>query len=201
MKLYFSPGACALHVQMALIEAGEKFTTEKVNLKDHTYSGGDFKKLNPKGYVPVLENDSGELWTEGQVILQRIADRNPDKKLLPKLGTEERYRAMEWLNFTSTELHKGFSVLFNPAIQGEAKDKVIEKLQKRLGFLNTHLSKNQYILGSEFSLVDGYVYNMLRWAAPLKVDISQHTAILGLLERVSMRPSARTAIQTEGLKG
>jgi glutathione S-transferase len=186
---------------MALIEAGEKFTTEKVNLKDHTYSGGDFKKINPKGYIPVVQADNGELWTEGQIILQRIADRHPDKKLLPKLGTEERYRAMEWLNFTSTELHKGFSVLFNPAIQGEARDKVVEKLQKRLSFLNSHLATNQYILGPDFSLVDAYVFNMIRWAAPLKVDLSQHTAILGLLERVGMRPSARTAIQTEGLKG
>jgi glutathione S-transferase len=200
MKLYYSPGACGLHVHMALTEAGIPFTTEKVDIKNHTYAGGDFKAINPKGYIPVVDPGNGDLWTEGQVILQRIADMHPEKNLLPKLGTPERYKAMEWLNFIATELHKGLSALFNPKLEGEGKEKVIEKIQKRLTFLNAHLEKNTYVLGSEFSLADAYLFNIVRWAAPLKVDMSSHTAILGLLERVSTRPSARAAIESEGLR-
>ncbi len=200
MKLYYSPGACGLHVQIALLEAGVKFEAEKVDLKNHTFAGGDFKKLNPKGYIPAIATDDGQLWTEGQVILQRLADKYPDKNLLPKFGTEERYKAMEWLNFVATELHKGFSALFNPALQGEAKEKVIEKLQKRLSVVNSHLKESTYFLGSEFSLVDAYAYNILRWSRVLKVDITPHTAILGFLERLSTRPSVQTALQTEGIR-
>ena len=199
--LFFSPGACALHVQMALIEAGEKFETVKVDLKTHTYAGGDFKQVNPKGYIPVLKTETGELWTEGQVILQRIADAHPEKNLLPKLGTSERYKAMEWLNFISSELHKGLGAMFNPKLDGEAKDNVISKIQKRLAFMNTHLEKNEYILGKEFSLADVYFYNILRWAGPLKIEMSAHPAVLGLMEKVSLRPSARAAIEGEGLRG
>jgi glutathione S-transferase len=201
MKLYFAPGACALGVQIALRESGLKFDLVKVDLAAKTTADGrDFKKVNPKGYVPALEEDNGDILTEGAVILQWIADQVPEKKLLPKLGTKERYHAMEWLNFVSTELHKGLSAFFNKSLNQEARTAMMEKLQLRLTFLNTHLKTHPFVLGSEFSVVDGYIFNIIRWAAPLKVDLSQHSAILGLLEKVGMRPSARAAIEAEGLK-
>jgi glutathione S-transferase len=201
MKLYFAPGACALSAQIALREAGLKFDLVKVDLAAKTTADGlDFKKINPKGYVPALEENNGEVLTEGAVILQWIADQVPDKKLLPKFGTKERYRAMEWLNFVSTELHKGLGAFFNKKLNEEARTVMMEKLQMRLAFLNNHLKTHPFVLGSEFSVIDGYVFNIVRWAGPLKVDLSQHTAILGLLEKVGMRPSARAAIEAEGLK-
>src|SRR5665213_2682021 len=117
MKLYYSPGACALGAQIALREAGMKFDMVKVDLAAKTTAdGSDYKKINPKGYVPALQESNGEVLTEGAVILQWIADQVPDKKLLPKFGTKERYRAMEWLNFVATELHKSLSAFFNKAL-------------------------------------------------------------------------------------
>src|SRR4051812_3198560 len=202
MKLFFSPGACALASQIVLREAGVKFDLIKVDLAaKQTADGGDYKKINPKGYVPALQDDGGEIYTEGAVILQRIADQAPDKKLLPKFGTKERYHAMEWLNFVATELHKGFSVLYNKAINEEGRQSVIERLHVRLDFLNTHLLKTGgFVLGAEFSAVDAYVYNIVRWSKPHKVDISNYAGILGLMEKVGNRPSTRAALDAEGLR-
>jgi glutathione S-transferase len=201
MKLYYSPGACALASQIVLREVGAKFDLIKTDLKaKRTADGRDFKEINPKGYVPALQTDDGEVYTEGAVILQRIADQYPDKKLLPKLGTKERYHAMEWLNFVSTELHKGFGAFFNSALNDEAKKSMTDKLQLRLEFLNTHLKTHPYVLGNEFSAVDAYVFNIIRWAGATKIDVSKHTAILGLMEKVGTRPAVRAAIEGEGLK-
>jgi glutathione S-transferase len=203
MKLYYSPGACALASQIALREAGIKFDLVKVDLKNKTYDGGDYKKLNPKGYIPALEIEKGEILTEGAAILQWIGDQVPEKNLIPKAGTKERYKAIEWLNFISTEIHKGLGALFNSAINSNetTRNSVIEKLQLRFEFINNHLQKNAFLLGSNFSVADAYLFNVVRWAQPLKVDISKHTAILGLLEKVGTRPTARAAIEAEGLKG
>lgn len=197
MKLYYSLGACALAPQVALREAGLKFDLVKTDLRAKTYEGGDFKKINPKGYVPALQLDDGEVLTENAVLLQWIADQVPDKKLFPKLGTKERYHAMEWLNFISTELHKGLGVFFNPAITEDVKKALVEKLQLRLEYLNKHLEKNPYILGNEFSVADAYAYNVLGWTKPLKVDISKHTAILGFLEKIGSRPTVKAAHEAE----
>ena len=197
MKLYYSPGACALASQIALREAGLKFEMIKVDLANKTTSEGDYNKVNPKGYVPALKADSGEVYTEGAVILQRIADQVPDKKLLPKWGSDDRYRAMEWLNFVATEIHKGFSPLFNKALAADARETLAARLHVRLEFLNNHLEKNKFMLGQEFSVIDAYVFNVVRWAQPMKLDISKYKGILGLLERVGTRPSAQAAIEAE----
>src|SRR3954471_9475153 len=115
MKLFYSPGSCAMASHIALNEAGLRFSTEPVDLKNHTYKGGDFKQINPKGYVPAMELDNGDKLTENAVILQYIADQKPEANLIPRAGTIERYHAMEWLNFIATEIHKGFGPLWNPA--------------------------------------------------------------------------------------
>lgn len=200
MKLYFSPGACALASQIILREVGQKFDLIKVDLKTKEYAEGDFKKLNGKGYIPALKLDSGEILTEGAVILQYLADKHPEKNLLPKFGTMERYRAMEWLNFVATELHKGMGSLFNGALNEEARKSITDKLNLRLEFLNNHLKANSYMLGSEFSVVDAYVFNIIRWTVPTKINVSQFPAILGFMEKMSARPHVRAAVEAEGLK-
>ena len=115
MRLYFSPGACSLSPHIVLREAGLGFDLEQVDLKaKKTKSGEDFLRINPKGQVPVLRLDNGELLTEGPAIVQYIADREPEAGLIPAAGTMERYRVLEWLNFITSELHKGFAPLFRP---------------------------------------------------------------------------------------
>jgi glutathione S-transferase len=201
MKLYFAPGACAMASQIVLREAGMKFDLVKVDLQaKKTADGQDYKKINPKGYVPCLQADNGEIFTEGAVILQWIADQVPDKKLLPKFGTKERYRAMEWLNFISTELHKGLGSLFNKSLNDEARKVITEKIGSRLEFLNAHLKTQTWMLGNEFSVVDAYVFNIIRWSTSVKIDMAPYPAILGLMEKVGTRPSARASIEGEGLK-
>lgn len=201
MKLYFSPGACALASQIALREADLKFDLVKTDLRTKKIADGeDYMKINPKGYVPALALDDGKLLTEGVVILQWIADQKPEKNLLPKLGTIERYRAMEWLNFISTELHKGLGAFFNPIIKDEVRESLLSKLNVRLKFLDEQLLKTPYVLGAEFSVVDAYVYNIMRWAQPLKVDLTAYKGILGLIDKVSSRPSVRAALEGEGLR-
>jgi glutathione S-transferase len=201
MKLYFSPGACTLASQIILRETGQKFDLVKVDLKTKESAEGDYRKVNPKGYVPALRLDNGEVLTEGAVILQWLADQAPEKKLLPKAGTWERYRALEWLNFISSELHKSFSNLFNPAIGDEMRAAVVSRIDQRLEFLNIHLKTHPYILGADFSVADAYAYNILRWTRLFKIDISKHQAVVGLIEKVESRPSVRASIEGEGLRG
>ncbi len=197
MKLYFSPGACALATQIVLRETGAKFDMVKVDLKTKQSVEGDFLKVNPKGYVPALRLDDGSVLTEGAVILQYLADHAPAKMLLPKFGSMERYHAMEWLNFVSTELHKGLGAFFNQQLNEEARKTMTGKLNARLQFLDEHLQKNEYVLGSQFSVVDAYIFNIMRWTGPLKVDVTAYKAILGFMEKVGARASVRAAIEAE----
>lgn len=201
MKLYYSPGACAMSVQIVLRELGKKFDLVKVDLRAKTTAdGGDYKTVNPKGYVPALTLEDGETLTEASVIVQWLADHNSDKQLLPEFGTKERYRAMEWLNFVSTEIHKGFSPMFNPALADDAKKILQEKLTLRLEYLNNHFSNSDYMLGNQFSVVDAYTYNVLRFARPLKIDLGKFPTVLGFMEKIQSRPSVRASIEAEGLR-
>ncbi len=200
MKLYFSPGACALGVQIVLREMQAKFDLVQVDLRSKKYADGDFYRISPKGYIPTLQLDNGEILTEGSVILQYLADQSSAGQLLPKYGSMERYRAMEWLNFIASELHKGFGVLFTPNLDPAAKKSFTDKLQGRLAFIDVHLLSHKYFLGSEFSAVDAYAYNVLTWSRPLHIDISTHKGILGFMERMNERPSVQAAIEAEGLK-
>lgn len=201
MKLYFSPGACALASQIALREAGLNFELVKVNLKDKQYDGGDFYQINPKGYVPALQMKDGHVLTEGVAILQWIGDQVPEKKLIPKMGTPERLHAIEWLNYISTEMHKGFSVLFYPQnLSEEGMKATQEKIQKRLAHLDKHLSGKEFILGTAFTVVDAYAYNILRWSRMLKIELDNHKNILGFIERINTRPTAHAAVEGEGIR-
>ncbi|WP_413574721.1 glutathione transferase GstA [Bdellovibrio sp. HCB290] len=201
MNLFYSPGACALASQIALREAGLNFELVKVDLKAKEYSGGDYKKINPKGYIPALQLPNGHLMTEGAVILQWIADQVPEKNLLPKFGTMERYKAMEWLNFIATEIHKGLGSLFGGAVMNEeTKEQIKAKVGLRLNVLDQHLSQNPFILGQEFSVADAYAYNVLRWTGLVGVDMSSHTNLQKFMGAVAERPSVKEAVAAEGIR-
>lgn len=201
MKLYFSPGACSLAPHILLNEAGYKYDTEKVDLASHkTAAGGDFYGTNPKGYVPALTLDDGQLLTEVQVILQYVADHKPQTNLLPKPGTIERYRALEWLNFIATELHKGFSPLFRPTTPEDYKTVVRGNLAKKLELLDKHLAGKQFVLGNAFSAVDAYAFTILRWGQYTQVDLTPYANITAYMGRMMARPQVQAALDQEGIK-
>lgn len=164
MKLYFSPGACSLSPHIALAEAGLSVDYVKVNLREKkTEAGDDYLKVNAKGQVPALGLDGGGVLTEGPAIVQYIADKAPNAKLAPANGTMERYQLQEWLNLITSELHKSFSPLFNPAMPEEAKTIYRERINKTLGYLDGVLAGKDYLMGSQFSVADGYLFTILRW--------------------------------------
>lgn len=199
MKLYFSPGACSLSPHIVLREAGFTFTTEKVDLRAGKFSGGDYAKINPKGYVPALELDNGEILTEGAALVQYLADKKPETALLPAVGTMERARCIEWLTYISTELHKNFSPLWNPAITEGERTKALDLLGKRIGFVNDALKGRDYLLGSAFSVADAYLFTVMGWAGHLKMDTKAWPNVEAFQARVAKRPKVQEAMKAEGL--
>jgi glutathione S-transferase len=164
MKLYYSPGACSLSPHIVLREAGLPFTPVKADMATHKLSdGGDYYGINPKGYVPLLELDSGDRLSEGPAIVQYIADQVPDKKLAPAAGTMARYRLMEWLNFITSELHKGFSPLFNKEVPEESKAISRKKLGDRMAWVDKQLAGKQYLMGDQFTVADAYLFTVAGW--------------------------------------
>jgi glutathione S-transferase len=186
MKLYYSPGACSLSPHIALLEAGLAHDLAKVDLKaKKVEDGSDFLKVNPKGQVPTLQLDDGSILTEGPVIVQAIADKAAGKNLAPANGTTERYRLQEWLNFLTSELHKNFSPLFAPVLSDETKQFFRDRLMGKLKHVDEKLSGHDYLMGKQFSVADGYLYTMLRWADAHKFDLS------ALKNRWPTRPASR----------
>ena len=201
MKLYYSPGTCALSPHIALLEAGLPFEARRVSLKTHTLAdGSDYYAINPKGSVPALEFDDGQRLTEGPAIVQWIADQAPEKHLAPPAGTLPRYRLVEWLNFITAELHKSYSVLFNPAMPEEAKALTRTKLAERYRFADEALARHPYLLGADFSVADGYLYAVTRWAPLMKLDLSAHSHVAAFMRRMEQRPAVQQALQAEGLQ-
>ncbi len=201
MKLYYSPGTCALSPHIALLEAGLPFEPRRVSLKTHQLSdGSDYYAINPKGYVPTLEFDDGQRLTEGPAIVQWIADQAPAKRLAPAPGTLERYQLAEWLNFTTAELHKNYSVLFNPAMPEEAKALTRTKLVERYRLVDKRLADRPYLMGNDFTVADGYLYVVTRWAALVQVDLSSLPRLAEFMQRVEARPAVQQALQAEGLQ-
>ena len=200
MKLYFSPGACSLSPHIALREAGMKFDLEKVDLKaKKTESGEDYTAVNPKGYVPALKLDDGGVLTEAGVIVQYVADKKPEAKLAPASGTPERYRLQEWLNFISTEVHKGTSPLFNPATPDAYKQMATEKLGQRYDYIAKKLAKSPYLMGEAFTIADGYMFTILNWANFVNIDLGKWPALQAYQARVAARPAVQAALKAEGL--
>lgn len=200
MKLYYSPGACSLSPHIALAEAGLSVDYVKVNLRDKkTEAGDDYLAVNPKGQVPVLGLDGGGVLTEGPAIVQYIADKAPNAKLAPANGTLERYQLQEWLNLITSELHKSFSPLFNPAMSDETKALFRDKIGKTFGYVDGKLAGKDYLMGSQFSVADGYLFTILRWAIGQKFDLAQYPNLKTYFDRVAARPKVKEAMLAEGL--
>ena len=200
MKLYYSPGACSLSPHIALQEAGMAYTPVLASTKSHKLQDGtDYYTINALGYVPVLELDNGERLREGPAIVQYIADQVPDKQLAPANGTLARYRLQEWLTFIGTELHKGFSPLFNPATPEDYKPMVRERLLQRLQWVDGQLAGKQYLMGDQFTVADGYLFTVTNWTQPTKLDISGLANLAAYRERVGARPAVQAAMKAEGL--
>ena len=201
MKLYFSPGTCSLSPHIALQEAGLPYTLEKVDLRTHqTEKGEDFYAINPKGYVPALQLDDGQLLTEGVAIVQYLADLAPEKKLAPAAGTLERYRLQEWLTYVSSELHKNYSPLFNPAVTEEVKQAQLAKLTTRFEFVVRSLEGRPYLMGEQFTVADAYLFVILNWSRAKGPDMKQWPLLAEYFERVMARPGVHAAMVAEGLK-
>ncbi len=200
MKLYYSPGACSLSPHIALHEAGLAHELVKVDLKaKKTEKGEDFAAINPKGQVPALMLDNGEMVTEGPVIVQVIADRAPARNLAPANGTDERYKMQEWLNFTTSELHKNFSPLFNPAIPDDVKKFFSDRIIGKFKYVDSQLAGRDYLMGKQFTVADGYMFVMLAWADRMKIDLSAMKNLMAFKERVAARPNVQAALKMEGL--
>jgi len=200
MKLYYSPGACSMSPHIALREAGLPFQLALANLRTRQLAdGSDYLPVNAKGQVPVLELDDGQRLTEGPAIVQYIADQAPDKQLAPPAGTMARYRLIEWLNFVTSELHKGFSPLFNPAQPEEAKALFRTKLAERFAWVDQQLEGKRYLLGEQFSVADGYLFTVAGWGQHVGVDISGLKNLTAFMARVAARPAVQEAMKAEGL--
>jgi glutathione S-transferase len=200
IKLFYAPNACSISPHVALREAELPFEIDRVDFMrgKKLESGGDLSSVNPKGYVPAMFLDNGELLTEGAVMVQYIADLVPAKKLAPPQGTFERVRLQEWLNFIATELHKGFSPLFSPVANDEYKTSAKERLAHRFSILATGLGDKPFLMGETFTVADGYsLYVMRTWIRMVKTDLPGGLA--SYLERIQARPSVQAALAAEGL--
>jgi glutathione S-transferase len=200
VKLYFNPGACSLSPHIVLREAGLPFDIEEVDLgTKKTKSGADFLKVSPNGYVPALQLDDGDVLTEGPAILQYIADRKPEANLMPKAGSKERYHALEWLNFITSELHKGLGSLFNKDMPEAWRKTVQKRVFDRLAYADRKLAGKQFLMGDKFSAPDAYLFTVAGWGQYVGVDIGPLKNLSAFMQRVASRPSAQAAMKAEGL--
>ena len=200
MKLYYSPGACSMAPHIVATETGQKVDLVKVDIPSKkTADGGDFWKINPKGYVPALQLDSGEVLTEVGVICQYLADQKPEAGLVAKAGTMERYHQMETLNFAATEVHKQIGALFNPKMTPEMKEVQMGTIERRLNPFEKSLEGKQYVMGDKFTAADAYLFTVLNWTNMLKVSLDKWPNIKSYMGRVGARPKVQETMKAEGL--
>jgi glutathione S-transferase len=200
MKLYYSPGACSLSPHIVLLEAGLPYDLVKVDLKAKKLENGDdYLKVNPKGQVPALGLDNGELVTEGPVIVQMIADKASGKNLAPARDSAERYKLQEWLNFITTELHKNFGPMFSPVLADDAKAFFKDRVMAKFKYIDGQLAGHDYLMGKQFTVADAYLFTMLSWADRMKFDLSALPNLLAYKARVAARPKVQEALTKEGL--
>jgi glutathione S-transferase len=200
MKLYYSPGACSLAPHIVAREAGLPVELVKVDLRAKTTDeGSSYLGVNSRGYVPALDIGEDTPLTEASVIVQYLADQAPAKDLLPAAGTMARLRVQQWLTFIATELHKGFSPLFNPAFPEEAKSIVVDRLKLRIADLEQRLAGKSYLTGEGYTVADAYAFVVLSWARHLKFDLSPYPNVQAFLGRVGQRPAVQEALKAEGL--
>jgi len=200
MKLYYSPGACSLSPHIVAHELGTALSIEKVDTKTkRTESGRDFWQINPKGYVPALELDNGEVLTEGPAIVQYLADQKGNTQLAPANGTLARARLQEMLNYITSEIHKTYSPLFKDDTPEATREERKAYLQRRYEYIERILAKQQWLLGEHFTVADAYLFTVTRWAGAVKLDLSGYPALLAFQERIAKRPGVQAAMLSEGL--
>ena len=200
MKLYYSPGACSMAPHIVAREAGHKIELEKVDIPAKKTAGGeDFWTINPKGYVPALKMDNGQVLTEVGVIIQYLADQKPESGLTAKMGTMERYRQMEAVNFAATEIHKQLGALFNPKMTLEMKEVQLGTVERRFNALEKLLAGKQYITGDKYTVADAYLFTVLNWTKGLKIDLDKWPNIKNFVARVAARPAVQETMKAEGL--
>jgi len=200
MKLYYTPAACSLAPHIVAREAGLKLEIEKVDLAGKkTETGADFSKINPKGYVPALGLDNGEVLTEVATLVQYLADQAPQSGLAPANGTMERYRLQEWLTFISTEIHKGFGPLWKPDTPAETKEAAKANLAKRFAYLDQHLANRSFLTAERFSAADAYLFTVVNWTNFHNIDLAPYSNLKAYVQRVAARPAVQQAMQAEGL--
>jgi glutathione S-transferase len=200
MKLYYSPGACSLSPHIALLEAGLAHDLVKVDLRAKKLENGDdYLAVNPKGQVPALRLDSGELVTEGPVIVQMIADRVSAKNLAPARDSAERYKLQEWLTYINSEVHKSFGPIFSPVLADDAKAFFKDRVMGKFKYIDSQLAGRDYLMGKQFTVADGYLFTMLSWADRMKFDLSAMPNLLAYKARVGARPKVQEALSKEGL--
>ncbi len=200
MKLYYSPGACSLSPHIVLRESGTPFELEQVNLQTKkTKAGADFLEINPKGQVPVLKLDNGEILTEGPAVVQYIADQKPESGLMPKAGTMARYHAQEWLNYVTSELHKVFSPLFRSTTPAEFVKTTKEMLASRFAYLDKQLANRPYLMGDKFTAPDAYCFTIVGWSRFQDIDLARWPNLKAYMDRIAARPKVQEAMKAEGL--
>ncbi|MBA1158508.1 glutathione transferase GstA [Microvirga mediterraneensis] len=201
MKLYYTPGACSLAPHIVAREAGLPVTLVKVDLAKHlTETGENFRAINPKGYVPAVALQDGSLLTEAAAIIQYLADQQPGTGLAPANGTTERYRLIEWITFISSEIHKGFGPLWNPATPDAMKAATKDRLANRFAYLDEVLGKQPFLMGETFTIADAYLFTVVNWTNVHQIDISSFKNLSAFMARVAERPKVQEALVAEGLK-
>jgi glutathione S-transferase len=200
MKLYYAPGACSLSPHIALLEAGLPHELVKVDLRAKKLENGDdFLAVNPKGQVPALALDTGEIVTEGPIIVQMVADK-AGKGLAPARDSAERYKLLEWLNYITTELHKNIGPMFSPVLKDDAKAFFKDRTMGKFKYLETALAGRDYLMGKQFTVADGYLFTMLMWATDrLGFDLSDMPNLVAYKARIAARPKVQEALKKEGL--
>lgn len=193
MKLFHAPNSSSQPVYIMINELGLKCEILPVDFANRT----ELLKFNPRGQVPTLVLDNGQVLTETAVIMQYLADLKPEMNFLPKAGTWERYKAIESVNFVATELHRGLGMMFNKEIPETAKTIMKTDLLKRFDFLNTHLGKNQFLAANQYTIADAYCFAVVNWTKWVGIDMAQYPNILGHSERIGTRPAVMTTIKSD----
>ncbi|MBM1169851.1 glutathione transferase GstA [Microvirga arabica] len=200
MKLYYYPGACSLAPHIVAREAGLALTIEKVDLANRTTeTGANYLAVNPKGYVPALGLQDNSVLTEVSAIIQYLADAQTEKTLAPAAGSMERYRLLEWLGFISTEIHKGFGPLWNPATPDAVKAATKERLASRFAYLDETFAKQPFLMGDTFTIADAYLFTVVNWTNFHGIDISSFPNLQAFQARIASRPAVQQALEAEGL--
>ena len=202
MKLYYAPGACSMVVHCVLRELGYRFDLERVDLREgRTAAGADYSTVNPKGYVPALLLDDGQVLTEAAAILQYLADLRPESGLVPPPGDLGHYRLLEWLTFISSEIHKTLGALFNPQLPPACREVSLALFERRCDWLAGALGKGPFLMGERYTIADPYLFTVLSWSSVLSVDLGPWPPLQGYLARVAARPAVQETLRAEGLIG